>query len=99
MKIYAELPRGRGTVLRISRDTFNGHELVGIREWWEYTPGDPDTRRPSKSGVSLPLYRLPALLSALRDAEADALQAGLLSADDYRRAGLPAPDLPRKAAA
>ena len=50
MKIFADIPRGRGNVLRISRDTFNGHELVGIRQWVEFTPGDRDTLRPSKSG-------------------------------------------------
>ena len=32
MKVYADIPRGRGNVLRISRDTFNGYELVGIRQ-------------------------------------------------------------------
>ena len=78
MHIYAELPRGRGAVLRIARDTYQGHELVGIREWYEYRPGDPDTLRPSKSGVNVSVRRLPELIAALQAAEADAIRQGLL---------------------
>ena len=78
MKIYADIPRGRGNVLRISRDQFNGYELVGIRQWVEFTPGDRDTLRPSKSGVSIPIRLLPVLLEALQAAEADAVEQGLL---------------------
>ena len=65
-------------MLRIARDTYQGHELVGIREWYEYRPGDPDTRRPSKSGVNVPVRRLPELTAALQVAEADAIRQGLL---------------------
>ena len=78
MHIYAELPRARGAVLRIARDTYQGHELVGIREWFEYRPGDPDTLRPNKSGLSIPPGRLPQLIAALQEAEADAIEQGLL---------------------
>jgi hypothetical protein len=98
MRVYADLPRGRGAVLRISRDTYQGHELVGIREWWAFTPGDPDTLRPSKSGVNIPVRRLPALLAALHQAEADALHAGHLKPADFHKAGLSVPDTDQKAA-
>lgn len=87
MKVFAELPKGRGLVVRVSRDRYQQHELVDIRTFYETRPGDPDTRRPTPKGVSLSVRRLPELIAALQAAEAEARAAGLL------------PDLPRTKAA
>ncbi len=77
-RIYAELPKGRGYVLRISCERFRGQLRVDIRTWFEYTPGNPDTRQPSKSGVSMSAERLPELIAALQAAEQDLTERGLL---------------------
>jgi hypothetical protein len=78
MKIYAELPKGRGFVVRVARGEYQGHPTVDVRTWYEARPGDPDTRRPSPKGVTISLAKLPELIEALRQMEADAMQAGLL---------------------
>ena len=31
MKVYAELPKGRGCAARVSRDRFQDHELIEVR--------------------------------------------------------------------
>lgn len=98
MKILGEITRSRGCVVLVTRDQYRGSELLSIREWNEFTPGDPDTRRPSTKGVTVPVRDIPALRAALEAAEADALQAGLLSAREYINAGLPVPDALRKSA-
>ncbi len=70
---------GRGRECRVSRSTFKGREYVDVRLWFDAGEVEPEWR-PTKKGCSLPLIELPALLSALRKAEADALAAGLIEA-------------------
>jgi hypothetical protein len=98
MKIFGEIPKGRGYLLRISQEHYRGHPRVDCRVWYETRPGDPDTRRPTPKGINLSLRDLPAVLAALRAAEADALREGQLSAKDYQRAGLEPPPALRPAA-
>ena len=86
-----DIPTGRGYGVRVSRSTFRGRERLDVRHFFEARPGDPDTRRPTKKGVNLPLDLLPALLAALHAVEAEALGAGLLEPEDYENAGLPVP--------
>ena len=97
-RIYAELPKGRGFVLRIGQEHYQGHPRVDCRVWYETRPGDPDTRRPTPKGINLSLRDLPGVLAALQAAAADALEAGNLKPEQFTRAGLSVPDLPRKAA-
>jgi hypothetical protein len=97
-RIYAELPKGRGFVLRIGQEHYQGHPRVDCRVWYETRPGDPDTRRPTPKGINLSLRDLPGVLAALQQAAADALEAGHLRPEQFTRAGLNVPDLPRKAA-
>lgn len=98
MKLYAELGKTRGVVVLVTTSTFRDQPRLDLREHVEDRPGDPDSRFPTKRGVNLHIRHLPALVAALHQAEAEALQAGLLKPDDYTRAGLSAPDIPRKAA-
>jgi len=86
-----DIPTGRGYCVRVSRSRFRGRERLDVRHYFEARPGDPDTRRPTKKGVNLPLDLLPALLAALHAIEREAIEAGELLAEDYENAGLPAP--------
>jgi hypothetical protein len=74
MRILGEIPRGRGCAILITRDTYQGHELLSVREWVDFTPGNPDTRRPTTKGITIPVRLIPALRAALEAAEADALR-------------------------
>jgi hypothetical protein len=85
-------------VLRVAREVFQGHPRVDCRIWYEVRPGSPDTRRPTPKGINLSLRDLPGVLAALQQAAADALAAGQLKPEQFTRAGLSVPDLPRKAA-
>ncbi len=96
--IYAEIPRGRGFVLRVASEHYQGHPRVDCRIWYEVRPGSPDTRRPTPKGINLALRDLPGVLAALQAAAADALAAGHLRPEQFTRAGLSVPDTDQKAA-
>ena len=98
MRSFGEIPKGRGFAVRVTRDNYQGHEVVDVRVWFENRPGDPDTFRPTPKGASIPVRNLPALLAALNAAGADALQSGLLRSAHFEAAGVPVPDRTRKAA-
>lgn len=91
MKTIAEIPKARGYAVRVSRDRFRDRERIDVREFYEVRPGDPDTRQPTKKGISLPIDQLPQLRAALEEAERGALAAGLLEVEGYTNAGLPVP--------
>jgi hypothetical protein len=86
-RIYAELPKGRGFVLRIGQEHYQGHPRVDCRVWYETRPGDPDTRRPTPKGINLALRDLPGVLAALQ-----------LKPEQFTRAGLSVPVTNQKAA-
>ena len=90
-RIVDEIPTGRGYGVRVSRSKFRGKERLDVRHFFEARPGYPDTRQPTKKGVSLLLEHLPRLLAALRQIEAEAIEAGELLAEDYENAGLEPP--------
>jgi hypothetical protein len=95
---YGEIPKARGAVILITRNQFRDMQRCDIREVVEYRPGDPDTRRPTKWGVNLPVAKVPALLTALQKMEADAIADGTLKARHYIEAGAPVPAALRQAA-
>jgi hypothetical protein len=90
-RIVDEIPAGRGFAVRIARTTWRGKSRVDVRQVFEVRPGYPDTRQPTKKGVSLLLEDLPRLLAALRQIEAEAIEAGELLPEDYENAGLEPP--------
>ncbi len=98
MKIFGEIPKGRGAVVLITRNQFRDMQRCDIREVVEYRPGDPDTRRPTKWGVNLPVAKVPVLIAALQSMEADAIEDGTLRPHHYRAAGLEPPAALRPAA-
>lgn len=93
-----DIPTGRGYCVRVSRSRFRGKERLDVRHFFEARPGDPDTRRPTKKGVNLPLEHLPRLLAALHAIEREAIRDGELLPEDYENAGLPVPPALRGAA-
>ena len=91
MKVYRDIPGGRGYRLRVSREFYEGHQRIDCRVCYETRPADPDTLRPTQKGLNLQMRDLPAFVSALQEAEAEAIREGRLSAKDYKRAGLEPP--------
>lgn len=92
-RIVDEIPAGRGFAVRIARTTWRGKSRVDVRQVFEVRPGYPETRQPTKKGVSLLLEDLPRLLAALHAIGAEAIEAGELLAEDYENAGLEPPAL------
>ena len=91
MNIHGEIPKARGAVLLITTSEFAGMPRIDAREWVEERITDPDSRRPTKSGINLPVRKLPILLAALKRAEAEAIQCGHLKDTDYTAAGMTVP--------
>jgi hypothetical protein len=64
--------------IRVSLDEFRGVALLDVRIFADFTGADHDNKRPTKKGISLKIAKLPELLQALREAEAEAIRRGLL---------------------
>ena len=92
MNIHGEIPKARGAVLLVTSSEFAGMPRVDVREWVEERITDPDSRRPTKQGINIPVRKHPLLLAALQRAEAEAIRAGHLKPSDYNAAELPVPD-------
>jgi hypothetical protein len=90
-KWYGAIPKVRGVGVQVQRSEFRGKARLDIREHYEFRPGDPDSARPTKKGISIPIRDLPRLMKLLNAAEADALRLGLLELEDYDEAGIPGP--------
>lgn len=90
-QFYGAIPKTRGVELRAERSEFRGKPRFDLREYYEFRPGDPDSARPTKKGVNLPVRDLPALQALIREAVADCLTAGLLELEDWEHVGLEPP--------
>lgn len=88
---YGAIKKVRGVDVQVQRSEFRGKARLDVREFFELRPGDPDSARPTKKGISLPVQDLPRLMALLKAAEADCLTHGLLELEDYEEADLPAP--------
>lgn len=88
---YGAIPKVRGVDIQVSRSEFRGKARLDVREHYEFRPGDPDSARPTKKGVSIPVQDLPRLMGLLKAAEADCLTLGLLELKDYTDAGIELP--------
>jgi hypothetical protein len=64
--------------IRVGLSEFNGHDLLNIRVWAEPRNGGTE-RIPTKAGIACNVWLLPELIAALRQAEAEARDQGLLS--------------------
>jgi len=61
--------------VRIALTSFKGHQLVDARVYAARDDGEPG---PTKAGLTVRLDRLPALIEALQQAEAEARRRGML---------------------
>ena len=76
----AELPPGVLAKVgdrHVTVSEYAGHDLVNFRVFANYQD-DGGEKRPTKKGVSIKLDRLPEVIEALKQAEQEAKQAGLL---------------------
>ena len=75
--IIANIPKNRREEIRISLSTSNGHDLANLRVWFT---ADDGQMRPGKSGLAFRLDKLPAVIEALGQLEAEARRRGLIGA-------------------
>ncbi|NUB25735.1 transcriptional coactivator p15/PC4 family protein [Azospirillum brasilense] len=74
--IIATIPKNATEEVRITLTSYNGHPLVDLRTFVEYrTTGESG---PTKKGLTVAVALLPAIISGLQDAEAEARRRGLL---------------------
>lgn len=85
---------GRGEYLAAHLARIGVSTVLDLREYKAApTKNDPDRLAPGVRWVGCDVSRLPALRALLQAAEAQALDLGVLTAEDYARAGLAAPPL------
>jgi hypothetical protein len=75
----ATLHKNAREEVRIALSQFKGYDLVDMRVWTEPRNGASTERIPTHSGIAIRVELLPQLIEALRQAEAAARHAGLLS--------------------
>lgn len=61
--------------IRIALSEFRGHHLANLRIWFEADDGD---MRPGNKGLAFKLDKLPAVIEALQQLEAEAHRLGLV---------------------
>jgi hypothetical protein len=74
-QLIASIGKNRSEVIRVSLSEYNGHDLANLRVWFTADDGD---MRPSKAGIAFRLEKLPAVIQALNDLEAEARRLGLI---------------------
>ena len=79
--------RGGREELRIGLEPYRGFVYLSARKWWKDAAG---AWRPGK-GLSVRASDIPWLRRALEEAEAVALEGGLLDEESYESAGLALP--------
>lgn len=70
------IPKNASEELRIGLDEYRGVEILSLRIWFQ--PREGGDRRPGKDGFALRVAKLPELIDALHEIEAEARERGLL---------------------
>ena len=73
----ATIEKNKTEEIRISLSDFNGYDLANLRVWFR---ADDGQMRPGKSGLAFRLDKLPAVIEALGQLEAEARRRGLIGA-------------------
>lgn len=73
----ATIPKNSREELRVSLAEFKGAQFVDLRIYSEFA-GSTHARSPTKAGVTCSFERLPELMRALMDAEAQVRALGLM---------------------
>lgn len=79
LTVYADIPKDRRHVVRVAHTEYQGVQSVDLRLLYPAAGGE---MKQTRKGVSLRVDRLPALLDALRAAEADLRAKGLLGGEE-----------------
>ncbi len=77
--IVGSFPKNDREDVRVSLSKFKGYDLLGVRVWYK---GENDDPKPSKSGITIRVEMLPALLELMQQAKEIALEKGLLEAEE-----------------
>lgn len=86
--VIGERPVGR-EALRVYLDEYRGRHSLHVRRFY---PADDGELLPGK-GAAIPAHLIPFVCQAIVQAEQAALEAGLLSEEDFELAGRPLPEL------
>ena len=70
------VPKNAREALRLSIDVYLGHKLLSCRIW--YKPDGSEDLRPGTGGWAVAVDRLPDVITALQQLEAEARRLGLL---------------------
>ncbi|MBL4768235.1 MAG: transcriptional coactivator p15/PC4 family protein [Rhodobacteraceae bacterium] len=65
MTVLAQIPKNSREEIRVSRDEFNGHDLINLRVYYK---ADDGVMRPGKQGLAFKVEILPDILDALSKA-------------------------------
>jgi hypothetical protein len=63
--LIASIPKNSREEIHVSRDEYNGHDLINLRVFYDVGEGD---MRPGKQGVAVKATLLPDVLNALQNA-------------------------------
>ncbi len=74
-RLLAEVPLDRGEVLRITRDSEQGHAELSMRRWFVSASGE---LRPGREGLTIRPGQLVAVMAALEAARLRMTGAGAL---------------------
>jgi hypothetical protein len=72
----ADVPKNSREVVRVELSSFNGHELINFRVWYESGDGE---MKPGRAGLALRVERLIDLQAAIAKAVAAARAEGTIS--------------------
>ncbi len=81
--LVATIEKGRTQDIRVRLAEFHDKTYVDIRT---FVVADATERVPTKKGIAVPPPRLPDLIAALQDAEAQARAAGLIPSEGQEAA-------------
>jgi hypothetical protein len=73
--LIASIEKNAREEFRISLSEFNGYDLANVRVFYRTDDGD---MRPGKAGLAIRLEKLPAVIQALTELEAEARRLGLI---------------------
>lgn len=73
--LIASIPKNAREEIRVSLSEFNGHDLANLRVWFDAGDGE---QRPGNKGLAFKLDKLPAVIEALQQLEAEAHRLGLV---------------------
>ncbi len=59
--VVHSFPNTNGEEIQIAVRKYQGKHYVDLRHWFQSKEGDPESLRPTKRGVFLPVERLPEL--------------------------------------